>query len=361
MVMLPLAVMLLLTLLIGVSSYRLTQHWTTAIGQLSGEVAETVILNNIRWELVQVSQNRETNPQRAEKSWQEAKKYLTLMTPERRPAVLENLFANKANMANVENWLGQDVFRINLDRLQRGLKDAQDYAYDVNLMMTASMLVLGFILMPITTRDLNRFLVQLRQSRDLNVTIQEEERRRLAQDLHDGVIQELVDLKRSYTPQKVDEMVETIRRVCHNLKPQVLDDLGLAAAIDFLSDDLKRCGVTQVDIHIDREELGRLPKRYELPIFRVIQELFSNVKQHAHASEVSLTMVYHPDESPMLRVYAYDNGVGFDPENIVHKGAQPGLGLTGIQERIQQLDGRITIESDKDKGSRFQISVPVKS
>ena len=131
--------------------------------------------------------------------------------------------------------------------------------------------------------------------------------------------------------------------------------MGLAAAIDFLADDLHEHGVGHVAITVDRDELAKLPKRYELPIFRVIQELFSNVRQHAKAANVTLTVVYHKDESPMLRIYVRDDGVGFDPKNPPRKG----LGLTGIQERIHQLDGRITIESSAGHGSQIQILIPV--
>src|SRR5690606_14504581 len=125
--------------------------------------------------------------------------------------------------------------------------------------------------------DLTRLVKALVQSRDLSTKIQEEERRRIAQDLHDGVIQEMSDLKRLYRPEKVDHIISSLRRVCHNLKPQVLDDLGLSAALDFLADDLRESGHTAVRMTVDVEGLARLPKDYELPLFRVIQELFANI------------------------------------------------------------------------------------
>ena len=353
MVIAPLAVMLLLTVIMGFSAYQLTQGWDNAINGLSSQVTDAVILNNIRWELAQAAQAN--TPKEALHSWHQAQGELMVMPVGRRPQVLVDLLRDDRNLSHVSAYLTLDVFHLNLEEVLTGLNAAQRYAQDANLMTTVSMVVLGLVLLFITVRDLNKLVMQLQASRDLNVVVQEEERRRLAQELHDGVVQEMIGLKRDYTPDKVDALVDTIRRVCHNLKPQVLDDLGLAAAIDFLAEDLHAHGITNVTVSMDREQLAQLPKRYELPIFRVVQEIFSNIRQHAKASQVTLNLVYHPEEGPMLRAYVSDNGVGFDPKKPPRKG----LGLTGIQERIQQLDGRITIESSPGQGSEFRLMIPI--
>jgi signal transduction histidine kinase len=121
-------------------------------------------------------------------------------------------------------------------------------------------------------------------------------------------------------------------------------------------DDLKQNGQVKVDLYLDQEELATLPKGYELPIFRVVQELCSNIKHHAGATEVNIRILYNPQESPLLRGYVSDNGCGFDPGNI----PSGKMGLTGMQERIQQVDGQFKMESVVSKGSHFQWMIPVK-
>jgi signal transduction histidine kinase len=110
-----------------------------------------------------------------------------------------------------------------------------------------------------------------------------------------------------------------------------------------------------VTLNLDVDGLNSLPKTYELPLFRVIQELCSNVKRHAQAEHVTLTVIYNPDESPLLRGYVTDNGRGFVPKESVGRG----LGLTGVRERIEQVGGRLTIESTPGQGSQFQFIIPV--
>jgi signal transduction histidine kinase len=219
-----------------------------------------------------------------------------------------------------------------------------------------SMIVLGLVLTAITATDLDQLFQKLSRSRDLNIQLQEEERRRLAQELHDGVVQELIDLKRQYSPDKVEQVIDNLRRVCHNLKPQILEDLGLCAALRFLADDLRQAGIAQVHINLDEAGLAQLPKAYELPLFRVIQELCANLKRHAKASRVNLAISYNPQESPALSGYVSDNGQGFDPKTI----AVTSMGLAGIKERIQQMDGQLHIHSKPGQGAKFQWTIPVK-
>ena len=133
-----------------------------------------------------------------------------------------------------------------------------------------------------------------------------------------------------------------------------MEDLGLSAALEFLADDLRQADIA-VQLNLDEEGLALLPRDYELPLFRVVQELFSNIKHHARATSSSLTLVYNPEESPMLRGYVKDNGQGFDPQ-LAHKG----MGLAGVRERVEQLGGRLVVESAPGTGSAFQFMIPVK-
>ncbi len=365
----PLLVMMLLTVLVGGTAVQQTRNWERAVGRVTRNVSELLIVNNIRWGLKQIEQDREDgNQTKVQSTWQEVRQQVfvlgKLMDDEQLPAVLRQIASTPTPPENLQPLLASPLFKLNLNRIDAELQELQGYAQYVTGSVTVSMIILGLLLTGITAYDLDRLFQALMRSRDLNIKIQEEERRRIAQDLHDGVVQELIDLKRDYSPGKVDNLIVNLRRVCHNLKPQVLDDLGLASALEFLADDLRQHGIAKVQLHLDQEGLALLPKEYELPLFRVVQELFSNIKNHSGASSASMTIVYNPEESPMLRGYVRDNGQGFNPRT-----ANKGMGLAGVQERIQQLGGRLVVESVEadakadaitPTGSTFQFFIPVK-
>jgi signal transduction histidine kinase len=357
----PLIVMLLLTLLVGITAFQLTDTWRHSAQNTVRDAVHAVVLTNIRWELSQADSALQTNPEEARLRWQEARQQVNMLaesspnSPEL--LLLKNFIANDRNMHNIRSLLQQSFLNPKLAETRQELEALQQYSRFVTAAVTTSMLFLGTLLTSITAKDLTRLVKALIQSRDLNTKIQEEERRRIAQDLHDGAIQEMIDLKRHYSAEKVDHIITSLRRVCHNLKPQVLDDLGLPAALEFLADDLRETGLTSVQMTVDAEGLNRLPKDYELPLFRVIQELLTNIKHHAEATQATLTVAYDPSESPMLSGYVTDNGKGFEPKATTSKS----MGLTGVQERVQQLGGRLNIESKPGQGSRFQFFIPVRS
>ncbi|HEY9744885.1 MAG TPA: sensor histidine kinase [Oculatellaceae cyanobacterium] len=362
----PLIVMWLLTALVGMTAYEQGLRWQTGVREAIENVSAILIRSNIRNELRVVQQNLDQDPEKTRSSWQAIRKQSLMLQRMKQQAgeaaepgfelfvqVIEQTDLPKREL--VDTLLASPYLQSSLNGLDE-LKALQASTQQVILMVVFSMLALGLLLTLVTARDLDRLFQQLARSRDLNIQIQEQERHRIAQELHDGVVQELIDLKRDYRPEKVEQILQNLRRVCYNLKPQVLDDLGLAAAIEFLADDLNRQAGVQVELHLDQDGLAQLPKSYELPIFRVVQELCSNIKHHAQAKEARVRILYNPQESPLLRGYVSDNGCGFDPQTV-----PPGkMGLTGMQERIHQLDGQFRIESAPGQGSRFYWTVPIR-
>ena len=355
----PLAVMLMLTVVVGYTAYQMTVHWEASLQESSGRLVRAQILNNIQWQLRQVDlAQQEGNDDEAKRIWADVQEQVGYLDNENSllgvPQSLEYFVNDEKNRQRIPIILKERYFHYNLNQLQDSMTELQRNARRVTLMITVSMAVLGLLLMGITAWDLTRLFGSLAKSRDLNNKIQEDERKRISQELHDAVIQELIDLKRDYHPNKVDRLVASIRRICHNLKPQVLEDLGVSAALDLLADDLRQRGLEKVQINVDETHLATLPHSYELPLFRIVQELFNNIKQHAEATQVTLNLIYDPQESPMLRLYVRDNGKGFDP-----KSAPRGLGLTGVEERLKQLNGQLSIKSSPSTGSFFQILIPI--
>jgi len=371
-ILVPLLVMVLMTLLVGGTAYQQIATWEEGIKKVANHISEMVILNNIQAGLRQVRHELTANPQQAQVTWRELQQESRMLaaltmasSDEPHPVIKASMLYTalekpKPSLKQVKLLLKNDFLALNLD-LVKQLKALGKDAERVTWLITCSMLVLGVLLTLITARDLERLFRKLARSRDLNTQIQEEERRRLAQELHDGAIQELIDLKRNYSAHnhstnQIEQVIHTLRRICHNLKPQVLEDLGLPAALHFLADDLRQAGIAEVNFNLDEAELAHLPKAYELPIFRVIQELCSNLKRHAHASRVNMAISYNPSESPTVSGYVSDNGQGFDPTRI-----PPGhMGLTGLQERIQQMHGQFHIRSQPGHGAQFQWIIPVR-
>ncbi len=364
----PLLVMVLLTCLAGGTAYQQIWTWDQTAGRVLERVSGLMILNNIRWELKGLQQQLQQDPEQATLTWhkiQQQRQLLSSIT-QHQPGVFPGIIINldyigsltQPKPADVVLLLHSDLFTpLNFNNIQEDLQQLQKDSKLITGSVTLLMSMLGLLLAAITAYDLSGHFRQLARSRDLSIELQEDERRRIAQELHDGAIQELIDLKRQYSPEKADRLINTLRRVCHNLKPQILDDLGLAPALEFLADDLRQAGVESVLVTLDHQALDLLPKEYELPLFRVVQELCSNIKHHAQASQVQLTVAYNPMESPLLRGYVSDNGKGFDPGK---PSSVTNMGLVGIQERLRQLGGQLKIQSAADQGSKFQFSIPVK-
>lgn len=365
----PLLVMILLTLLVGGTAYQQTLNWENGVTRTANDISKLIILNNIHWGLQKIERDLTEHPDQVQPTWRELQREVLILIKLQhenntlgQDEVLSVPFKAilqipQPTATSLQALLKSDFFSPSLDQVEQ-LKALQQKAEWMTKLITASMVFLGLVLATLTVYDLDRLFQRLTHSRDLHINLQEDERRRIAQDLHDGVVQELIDLKRHYSPEKVDAIIHNLRGVCHNLKPQVLDDLGLAAALGFLADDLRQVGIPQVHVTMDEEGLAQLPQQYELPLFRVMQELCSNIKHHAQATQVRLSIVYNPSESPVLSGYVSDNGTGFDPEKT---NTTTSMGLAGVQERIQQIGGKLMIHSQPGQGSKFQFTIPVKT
>ena len=154
--------------------------------------------------------------------------------------------------------------------------------------------------------------------------------------------------------QEVRRMLHTIelelRNLSHELRPTVLDRLGLLPALQFLAENVaRRAGIR---IQVTGEEAGRLPSEVEITLYRIAQEALNNVVRHARAKSASIELRVGPQHvSCAIR----DNGIGFAPERM-QKG--DGLGLTGISERLQALGGSLHIASKPRQGTLLRAEVP---
>jgi PAS domain S-box-containing protein len=205
---------------------------------------------------------------------------------------------------------------------------------------------------------------------------QEEERRRVAYEVHDGLAQvavaahqNLQAFARRHAPEaergrreldrilgQVRATVSDARRVIANLRPTALDDLGLAAAISLEVEHLGEEGY-----HVDYEEhLGdeRLPGEMEITLFRVTQEALTNVHKHAGTQWVSIELRRRDGE---VYLEVRDSGRGFDPAALETLGSGPGerVGFAGMRERISMLGGELKIQSRPDAGTSIAATIPL--
>lgn len=195
---------------------------------------------------------------------------------------------------------------------------------------------------------------------------QEDERRRIARELHDDATQSLVALVMALdaapggAPKEARQLathaLDGLRDAMFDLRPAALDDLGLSAAIrGHAQRFLEARGVA---VRCEIEELAvRLPPETESAVFRIAQEAMANVLRHSRADSVLIQM---GPEHGMLRLEIEDDGEGFDPASIEKPGPDGrGLGLLGLRERAELLGGRATIQSSPGAGTRVLVEVPL--
>lgn len=200
------------------------------------------------------------------------------------------------------------------------------------------------------------------------IAAQENERRRLAHELHDEIGQSLTAISINLQAARsaageatqrrlrdalaiVDQALAQVRHLSLDLRPSVLDDLGLEAAVRWLAD--RQIRLSGLDIRLDIK-LGprRLPAEMETTCFRVIQEALTNIVRHAHARRVWIEL--HGREAVELSVR--DDGVGFDPAEARRRSAEgTSFGLLGMRERVELLGGEFAIESRLGHGSSVRV------
>jgi two-component system sensor histidine kinase DegS len=201
---------------------------------------------------------------------------------------------------------------------------------------------------------------------------QEEERKRLARELHDDTIQGLVIAKSELDALAVDspvsaavatrlkrvetmlaQTIDDVRRFSRDLRPSLLDDLGLVHAIDWLVDDLGTR--TGIDAHLRTTgDARRLSQNDELALFRIIQEALHNVERHAHASTVRVRIHFGQD----VRATVVDNGDGFETTQASNGHGAPGkLGLIGVRERAKLAGATLSIRSRPSAGTRVMVTL----
>ncbi|GAB5522264.1 MAG: hypothetical protein Roseis2KO_01360 [Roseivirga sp.] len=204
---------------------------------------------------------------------------------------------------------------------------------------------------------------------------QEEERQRIATDLHDklGAILGMVKLHFSAVEERIDVLREDnkkqydkanelldqasseVRNISHNLLSGVLVKFGLVPALQDLKDTVEATGKLKVQLVAGEQTEGRLSGEQELQIYRIVQELISNILKHAKATEAVVQLNRTNGE---INLIVEDNGVGFDVEEARQK---RGIGLKNLEARAAKLNAKLHFDSGKGAGTTVSVDIPLKS
>ncbi len=152
----------------------------------------------------------------------------------------------------------------------------------------------------------------------------------------------------------LDQVSEQLRHVAHELRPTILDDLGLVPALEFLAEGAsRRAGFT---VAIEASLDARLPSLIEAAVYRILQETLNNVSKHAHAGHVTVRL--RKDGRTILCSIG-DDGIGFNPSAVCPSGEKGGLGLIGIRERLADLGGTLAIVTAPGQGTTLNMTIPL--
>jgi len=236
-------------------------------------------------------------------------------------------------------------------------------------------LAAGYYILRLEQNGRRRYLALERSRRELEnlskrlLDAQEAERLSISRELHDEVGQTLgallVDLGQlgNFVPAgdtlvkeqigriktAAESAVRSIRDMALLLRPPMLDDLGLVAALEWQARETSRRGDMEVEVHAG-DIPASLPDQVKTPIYRLVQEALQNAATHAHAKNAKVSVTYHPQR---VQVEISDDGVGFQPERT------RGMGILGMEERVRQLGGTFDLESRPGKGTIVRAVFPL--
>lgn len=226
------------------------------------------------------------------------------------------------------------------------------------------------------TAELNRANQSLGELSARLMHLQDEERRRIARELHDSVGQTLAALSMNLSTVRteidrlkqtadtvadsaalVDDMSKDIRTISYLLHPPLLDEAGLSSALRWYIQGFAERSKIKVDLEMP-SDFGRLSRELETAIFRVVQECLTNIHRHSGSSTAKVRISQNDGR---VRILVEDKGKGIPPEkrSQIASSGTPGVGVRGMRERLRQLGGAMEIDSESGKGTKITVQLPV--
>ena len=289
----------------------------------------------------------------------------------------------------LEKWKWMVGTGLYIDDIEKGVVGINEKSKDTSsrTLLLSSFIAIGALLLTALTG----FIINVSESRLANkkmrdlthktVNFQEDERKRVSRELHDGLNQLLVSVsykldsaKSKLTKQNQDEKTQKIsnviseanvilsssmqevRRISRDLRPTLLDDLGLTAAIESLTDSFTERTNIEVTIENNYQD-KRLPQEIETAFYRIIQEAMTNIEKHAHSARYATLKLEKKRNNITLCIS--NDGLGFDKDTIDITNPERGLGLHNMQERAELLEGSMSVNSILNNGTTIVVSIPL--
>ncbi len=216
---------------------------------------------------------------------------------------------------------------------------------------------------------------KLRQLTRQLISAQEEERKEISRELHDEIVQMLVGInvqlaaiakesavgghrqkaKIAHTQRLVEKSIDAVHQFARELRPAVLDDLGLIPALHTYVRNLVRRKKLKIEMTVFRE-IENVNEAKRTVLFRVAQEALTNVMRHAHATKVKLNILRRPGA---VRMEVCDNGRSFNVRHVLESKTSKRLGLLGMRERVEMVGGSLTIQSAPRRGTVVRVEIPL--
>ena len=223
-----------------------------------------------------------------------------------------------------------------------------------------------------TAQELQYSFHQLRAVAARLQNVREEERKKVAREIHDELGQSLTAIKMELNSlffewpgeQKptsrtesitrlVDQTIQSVRKIATELRPGILDALGLVAAIEWAAAEFETRTGTRCLLDLPNDAL-KIDQERDTAIFRILQETLTNIARHSHATEAKIWLTKDADGSLSLDVH--DNGIGFNEEELAARGA---LGILGMRERTLLLGGEFLMSGARNQGTRIRVRIPL--
>lgn len=233
-------------------------------------------------------------------------------------------------------------------------------------------LVLAPLLWLWVVKPLNRLAQTRTFVLEQTIRAQEDERRRLARDLHDEIGQLLTSMlvglrtleetsavtqtrDQAHTMRQIAGSIhDEVRRLARGLRPGVLDDLGLKPALERLVEDFRQAHKIHIDLHMEEENTRRLPAALETALYRIVQEALNNVAKHAQARNVNVRVTRN---TAAVELSIADDGCGFEPDEVRRLGKS--FGLSSMRERAALLEGALRLQSQRGRGTTIRVRLPL--
>jgi signal transduction histidine kinase len=269
---------------------------------------------------------------------------------------------------------GHATIQTAIDAMKEGAFDYLTKPFDWKMLRAVTARALEVRRLMLSEEQIRASRDQLREFARRLVEAVERERQRIAQELHDGIGQNLIalgmileslgdpltDKRTGMTDRRLvdartilSELKQTIRQLIADFRPAVLDDFGILAAIQSFAETFSKRTGLNISVQAD-EGMSRLPGLSEISLYRIVQEALTNVAKHARAENVFISV---HQKGPKLLLEISDDGVGFELNQVHGTRQKEAWGLLNMRERTEAIGGTLQFESVKGKGTRVLLEI----